>query len=130
MAKSRHTAVLPVLLFSLLCAGVTWYALRLLSLVLTWPFAVMLVWFATVTLALLLWQERAVGADLRSFMRRFMAGLIIKLLGSLVLLFVLLHIVPPESAKPMAVSFALLYLAFLGFGTARLVGSMRQPTRP
>ncbi|MBK7085615.1 MAG: hypothetical protein IPH53_13520 [Flavobacteriales bacterium] len=130
MAKSRRTAVLPVLLFSVLCTGVTWYTLRLLSVVLTWPFAVMLVWFATVTLALLLWQERAVGADLRPFMRRFMAGLVIKLLGSLVLLFVLMRLVPTESAKPMAVSFALLYLAYLSFGTARLVGSMRQPTHP
>ncbi|MBK8340155.1 MAG: hypothetical protein IPK99_09300 [Flavobacteriales bacterium] len=130
MKQGRRSAVLPVLLFSLLCTGVTVYALHVLGVAFVWPFGLMLGWFAAVTLVLLLWQERALGPDLRPFMRRFMAGLVIKLLGSLVLLFLLLWIAPAESTKPMAVSFALLYLAYLGFGTARLVGRMRNQARP
>ena len=129
MEQSRRNAVLPVLLFGLLCTGVTWYVLHLFSVAFTWPFVVILVWFTLVTLALLLWQERAVGADLRPFMRRFMAGLVVKLLGSMVLLFLLIQVAPAGSTRALAAAFALLYLAYLGFGTARLIGRMRNQVR-
>lgn len=67
---------------------------------------------------------------MRPFIRRFMGGLVIKLLASLVLFFVLMKVVPAAMAAPLVAAFALLYLAFLGFGTAWLVGRMRSLPKP
>lgn len=96
----------------------------------TWPYVVILGWFAVISLVLLSWQERAWGPDVRPFIRRFMGGLVIKLLASLVLFFVLMKIVPGTITAPLAAAFALLYLAFLGFGTTWLVGRMRSLPKP
>ena len=59
------------------------------------------------------------------FIRRFMAGLVIKLMGSLVLLAVLLKCAPETVDKPLTVVFAVLYLAYLAFSTVRLSNVLR-----
>ncbi|MEO8591577.1 MAG: hypothetical protein ABI432_19505 [Flavobacteriales bacterium] len=130
MTEGHRSPVLPVLVFSTICTAATWLALRITGYALSWPFAVVLVWFALISLVLLSWQERAWGADVQPFVRRFMAGLVIKLLASLALLFILVKTVPKPVAAPLVASFALLYLAFLGFSTAWLIGRMRSVPRP
>ena len=58
-----------------------------------------------------------------------MTGLVLKMLVSLFLLLGIVFLVPRDLALPLALSFALLYLAFLGFSTARLVGMSRHLPR-
>lgn len=125
MAEGHRSPVLPVLLFSAVCVAATWGALAITGHTFSWPFAVILAWFAGISLVLLSWQERAWGPNVQPFIRRFMGGLVIKLLVSLALLFILINAVPAGTATPLAAAFALLYLAFLGFSTAWLVARMR-----
>lgn len=127
MTQGQGGAVFPVLVIGLLCTGLTWYMLFLLSIAFTWPFVVILLWFTLVTLALLLWQEHALGADLRPFMRRFIAGLTIKLMGSVVLMVILVKTTPAELTTPLVVTFACLYVMFTTFSVSRLMSSVRTP---
>jgi len=129
MAEGHRSPVVPVLLFSVVCTAATWFVLRITGHGFAWPFSVVLAWFTLISLVLLSWQERAWGADARPFIRRFMGGLVIKLIVSLALLFLLIRLVPATMASALASAFALLYLAFLGFNTAWLVGRMRSVPR-
>ena len=98
-----------------------------MGLAFTWPYVAVLTWFSLVTLVLHLWQEGAAAINIQGFIRRFMAGLVIKLLLSLMLLVVVAKKLPPEVERmPFVMAFALLYLAFLGFSTARLVAVLKQ----
>lgn len=116
-----RSPLLPVILFSVACTGATWLALRLVGHPFSWPYISILAWFTIVTLVLHLWQEPAAANNVKGFMRRFMAGLVIKLLASLVLVFVLVQLLADAARlKPLLLAFVLLYLAFLGFSTARL----------
>lgn len=120
---SRSLTVVP--LFGIACTAALFCGLYYTGTPFSWPFALLLVYFTLVTLVLLLWQERKGRTDVKGFIRRFMAGMVIKLMGSMLLLFILLKVVPKETASPLAVSFALLYLSFLAFSTIRLVHTMR-----
>ncbi len=86
----------------------------------------LLVYFTTITLVLLTWQERRTATDIKGFIRRFMVGMVTKLLGSLVVLFILLLLVPHEPRSPLTIAFAALYVAFLVFSTARLSMLLRR----
>ena len=121
--------VVPVLLFSAACAVVTAVVLHFAGHPFTWPFAVVLGWFTLISLLLLTWQERALGPDVQPFIRRFMGGLVLKLLISLVLLIVLVKVVRVTPVAPLAATFALLYFAFLTFSTVRLAGLLRRSKR-
>ncbi|MFZ1689081.1 MAG: hypothetical protein WAU70_16790, partial [Flavobacteriales bacterium] len=123
-AVNRSPAI-PVLLFSAAAALITWFALYLSGRPFGWPHVAMLAYFAAISLLLHTWQERSAG-EAKVFMRRFMTGLVIKLLLSLVLLVVLVVVLPAEAVKSLTVVFVLLYLAFLGFSTARLVMLIRR----
>lgn len=110
-----------------MCTGATWLVLRLVGHPLSWPYISILAWFTIVTLVLHLWQEPAAANNVKGFMRRFMAGLVIKLLASLVLVFVLVQLLADAAQlKPLLLAFVLLYLAFLGFSTARLTMLMKR----
>lgn len=85
-----------------------------------WAYAAVLGWFAFVTAALHLWQERVIASDIKRFMRRFMAGLVLKLLASLVMVMVLIFALD-SGHKSLVIAFVLLYLAYLAFSTARSV---------
>ncbi|MBL7939695.1 MAG: hypothetical protein JNL43_10075 [Flavobacteriales bacterium] len=119
-----------MLLFSAMCAVVTAGTLRLLGVPFTWPYALVLAWFTLVSLLLLSWQEKALGPDVRVFIRRFMGGMVLKLLVSLVLLIILVKAVRGVDPKPLSSTFALLYFAYLAFTTARLAGRLRSIQRP
>ena len=126
---SPRSPLLPVFLFGAVCTGATWLALRLGGRPFNWPYIAVLAWFTFITLALHLWQERAASTDVKSFMRRFMAGLVIKLLLSLVLVFVLIELLDDApSLKYVVIAFVILYLAFLAFSTARLVMLLKRTT--
>lgn len=127
MSPSR-SPVIPVLLFCALCWATTWFCLHYMGSAFTWPYGVALAWFSILTLVLHLWQERAAPSDIKGFIRRFMAGLVLKLLLSLLLLGIVLRTLPPaEPRSPFVLAFALLYLAFLGFSTTRLVNILKHP---
>ena len=126
MARLRPSPVLPVLLFSLSCAVALWFSLYLGERTFTWPFVVMIVYFSGLSLVLHLWQERTVHVNARLFIRRFMGGLVMKLLLSLVVVVVLVKI-SAEDKVPVITAFALLYLAYLGFSTARLGMLLKRP---
>lgn len=121
----NRSPALSVLLFSLAVALVTWFALYLVGRPFGWPHVVMLGYFAAISLVLHAWQEKSAG-DARIFMRRFMTGLVVKLMLSLLLLVILVVVLPTDAVKPLTVVFVLLYLAFLGFSTARLVMLIRR----
>lgn len=92
-------------------------------------YGAMLLYFMLLTGALHAWQESANPGG-AAFVRRFMAGLIIKMMVSLVLLVVVVIRLPREEVIAFAVPFMLLYLAFLGYSTGRLAGRPRKPDGP
>ena len=129
MAEDQRSPVLPVLLFSGVCAVITAGTLHFIGIPFTWPYAVVLCWFTLVSLLLLTWQERALGPDVQPFIRRFMGGMVLKLLVSLVLLIILVKVVQGVDPKPLSSTFALLYFAYLAFSTIRLAGRLRSVQR-
>ena len=130
MAQGLPSPLLPVLLFAAVCAAATWFGLRLLGLPFHWAYGLVVGYLATFTLVLHIWQERSMHTDPKGFVRRFMTGLVMKMLVSLFLLLAIVFLVPRDLALPLALCFAFLYLAFLGFSTARLVGFSRNLPRP
>ena len=90
----------------------------------TWHFVFLLVFFPIVTYLLLSWQEHG-SAQANIFIRRFMGGLVIKLMGSLIVFAILLKVAPTEVDKPLTVVFAGLYVIYLAFSTIRLSGVAR-----
>ncbi|MBK6831122.1 MAG: hypothetical protein IPG92_10465 [Flavobacteriales bacterium] len=116
---SKAPFLFPLLLFSALCALATWCGVYFTGNAFTWHFVFLLTYFTLVTLALLMWQERS-SAQANIFIRRFMGGLVMKLMGSLLVFAILLKVAPPEVDKPLTVAFAGRYVAYLAFSTVRL----------
>lgn len=130
MAPRRWSFLIPILLFTAAMAvlgSIAFYGLRL---ALEPLHGIMLGWFAMITIGLHLWQEHALANDPKGFVRRFMAGLMLKMLLSLAVLVVLLIRAPKETVMPAGIAFALLYLAFLAFSTVRLSGLSRRLPKP
>ena len=107
-----RTPLLPVLLFSATCSVATALILHLVGQPFTWPFAVVLAWFTLITLVLLSWQERSLGDDVRPFIRRFMGGMVLKLMFSLLVLAILVKAADTTPLRAWAAAFVLLYFAF------------------
>jgi hypothetical protein len=128
--QGASRTVLFVLLLGILCAAVTGVALHAFGTPFSWPFIALLIYFPVVSGVLLLWQERAMLADLRHFIHRFMLGLVVKLLGSLVLLAILIHFSPKSDLSPLVVTFTLLYFIWLGVSTGRLGLRLRRSPTP
>ncbi len=131
MTQGRSASpVVPVLLFTAVCGAATALILRLAELPWHWGYAVALAFLSGTTLLLHLWQEHALVADPKGFVRRFMAGLTLKMFAGIVAVALVLVTLPRAEAVPLALAFTLLYLAFLGFGTGRLVNLSRRQPRP
>jgi hypothetical protein len=126
MAPPRWSFLIPIALFSAAMAVLLWLALFGLRVPFGPEHAIMLAWFALVTTALHLWQEHAMASDPKGFVRRFMGGLMLKMLLSLGVLVVLLLRAPKETLMVSGIVFAALYLAFLAFSTVRLSGLSRK----
>ena len=121
---------LPFVVFVLACALVLVAVLYLNGSLITPHYAGVLLYFAAVTGFLHYWQENALVTDPKGFVRRFMAGLMLKMLLSMVVLVLLLFTAPKPIAIPLALSFAVLYLAFLAFSTLRLMKLSRGGPKP
>lgn len=126
MAPRRWSFIIPILLFTAAMGLLLWIAFYGLQQPLEPAHGITLLWFAAITTALHLWQEHSMATDPKGFVRRFMAGLMLKMLLSLGVLVVLLFRAPKETVMPNGIAFALLYLAFLAFSTARLTGLSRK----
>jgi hypothetical protein len=126
MAPRRWSFLIPILLFTAGMALLLWIAFYGMQLPLEPVHAIMLFWFAAITTVLHLWQEHAMTTEPKGFIRRFMAGLMLKMLLSLGVLVVLLIRAPKETVMPNGIAFAALYLAFLAFSTSRLSGLSRK----
>lgn len=126
MAPPRWSFLIPIALFTAAMAVLLWLALFGLRVPFGPEHAIMLAWFALVTTALHLWQEHAMASDPKGFVRRFMGGLMLKMLLSLGVLVVLLLRAPKETLMVSGIVFAALYLAFLAFSTMRLSGLSRK----
>lgn len=92
--------------------------------------ALLLGWFALITMVLHLWQEPAMRRDPKGFARRFMAGLSAKMLLSLLVALLLLLREPKEARLALGILFAGLYLAYLAFSAVRLTSQARKLPRP
>ncbi|MDX9750789.1 MAG: hypothetical protein RBT71_06880 [Flavobacteriales bacterium] len=123
----RRSFVVPLLLFSLACAALTALVLHLSGIPFRAVHAGAIAYLALVTLALHAWQEGALVSDPKGFVPRFMTGLVLKMLASILVLVVIVVVLPKEEAIPLALAFAVLYLAFLAFSTVRLSGLVRRP---
>ena len=122
---TQRSFLLPFAAFVAICAVIVVLVFRALALPVGALEIGVLCYFAVLTFALHTWQERALATDPKRFVHRFMAGLVIKMMASLVLLLVLLLTLPKEGLIPFAISFAALYLAFLIFSTTRSLRIMR-----
>lgn len=129
MAPTKETHkwsfALPLFIFSLVCAGAVWLALSFADNTFLPIQIAVLCYFALLSFILLAWQEQALVTDPKGFVRRFMLGMVLKMFISLGLLFYLISVLDNEQEKPLAATFILLYLAFLGFTTVRLVSRLR-----
>ena len=123
---ARWSFVVPLLLFTAATGVLLWVVLYGLHTSFGEVHAVMLAWFAALTGALHLWQERAMAGSPGGFVQRFMGALLLKMLLSVVVLWALLRRVPPDDTLPVGVVFATLYLVFLAFSTARLTALSRK----
>ncbi len=125
-AAGRWSFLFPFLAFVVVCGAAMALTLRFAAVPVTILYWGILAYFGLLTFALHAWQERVHGTDPKAFVRRFMAGLVIKMMLSLVVLLVLLVTLSREHLIPVAITFVLIYLAFLAFSTSRSVGLMRQ----
>lgn len=128
MGRAPHGGpTLPVLAFSACCTLVLAGVLHLTH----QPFGPVVmgtvVYFLSFTLLLHRWQESTLRSDPKTSVRRFMTGLVIKMMVSLMVLLVTLLVLPREERLVFAMVFAGLYLAHLAFSTVRLQRLIRQP---
>lgn len=124
----RGSALGPLLLIGAACAAGMIGGLHLSGKPFDWRYALLLGYFIIVSFFLLRWQEGAADKT-NIFVRRFMAGLIIKLMGSIVLMVILMKVSPAEMTLPLVIIFVCLYVAFMSFSVARLMRIIKAPHR-
>jgi hypothetical protein len=130
MLRSRWWSfLLPIVLFTLACSLAAWGILHFSGLPMSQLHWGIISYFMLLTAILHAWQEHALSVDPKGFVRRFIAGLTIKMLISLVMLVMLLLFLPREEAAAPMIMFILLYLAYLGFSTGRMSYVLRQHRR-
>jgi hypothetical protein len=118
---SRNWSFLvPVVLFTLACAFTVWLAFMYAGIRMGQMEWGILSYYMLITLFLHAWQERAMLHDPGGFVRRYVAGLGLKMLASFMVLVLLLLRISGERVLPVVLTFILLYLAYLAFSTARM----------
>ncbi|MBL7953278.1 MAG: hypothetical protein JNM62_16345 [Flavobacteriales bacterium] len=121
MATPQRSFLVPLSVFTLACAAVLFVILRAVKAPITTHYLFALVYFAAITFFLHRWQENNFATDPKGFVRRFMTGLVLKMFASIAVLVVCMLLVSAELLVPFTLSFAVLYLAYLVFSTARLM---------
>lgn len=130
LARKGMPLLLSIALFSIAAAVLVVLGLGFFSFTLSWVYLAEVAFFAAVTWVLVSWQERNMHTDPKGFVRRFMLGLTLKMLGCLIVMTLLAFFAPPGLAVPWILCFALLYLAFLAYSVARLMKRSKQPHGP
>ena len=118
----RTPLALAVAAFTSVVAVATYGVLALLGLRLSWSYGALLVLLGVATWVLHAWQEGQLLTDPKGFVRRFMLGLVLKMMMALLLIVLVVMVLPRALALPLALAFAIQYLAFLAFSTIRLMG--------
>ncbi len=113
---------LAVAAFSALVAAATYGVLTLLGLHPSWAYGALIALLGVATWLLHAWQEGQLLTDPKGFVRRFMLGLVLKMMMALLLIVLVVMVLPRALALPLALAFAIQYLAFLAFSTIRLMG--------
>jgi hypothetical protein len=129
MASGRWSFLLPIAIFTLACAAALVAILYFAQVPIVTGHVVMLGYFAVLTAVLHTWQERALITDPKGFVNRFMGGLVIKMLLTLMVLLLGVVLLPRPSILHLALPFIGLYLAYMVFSTARLTGQLRKVGR-
>lgn len=127
MLKKPVPLVIALLLFTAFVAVALVATLDLLHIPPHPIFYAEIAFFATITYVLLTWQEAALVTDPKGFVRRFMTGLVVKMLVSLMLVLIIAFLAPRPQAIALVLGFALLYLAYLVFSVARLMMRSKRP---
>lgn len=110
----------PLLIFTALCGTAMAALMHSVGTACTTLHWGTLLYFMVLSGVLHAWQERALATTPGGFQRRFMAGLVIKMMSSLTVLTITVLLLPKDRILSFAVPFIVLYLAFLGFSTVRL----------
>ena len=126
MALGRWSFLLPVALFTAVCAVLLVAVLYLAEVPPGRAHAGMLLYFGLLTAALHYWQESTLQSDPKKSVNRFMAGMMIKMMTTLMVLLVTVILLPKEKVLPIALPFIALYPAFLAFSTVRLTKQLRK----
>lgn len=126
MALGRWSFLLPVALFTTVCAVLLVAVLYLAEVPPGRGHVGMLLYFGLLTAALHYWQESTLQSDPKKSVNRFMAGMMIKMMTTLMVLLVTVILLPKERVLPIALPFIALYLAFLAFSTVRLTTQLRK----
>lgn len=100
--------------------------LHLAGKALDWRYFLLVGYFIIVTFALLRWQESALDKT-NVFIRRFMAGSFIQLMGSVILMVILVKTAPKDMNTPLVITFVGLYALFTTFSVSRLMKQVRTP---
>lgn len=122
----RNSSLVRLILIGAACAACTAGGLHLAGKALDWRYALLSGYFIIVSFFLLRWQEDA-ASQVNVFIRRFIAGLMIKLMGSVVLMVILVKTSPKEMTLPLVVVFIGFYVAFTSFSVARLMKIIQTP---
>ena len=128
-ARSRWSFLPSLLLFAAVCSLLVGMVLHVLSIPFGAPLIGGIVYLFMISAVLHFWQGSALASDPNAFVRRAMAALVIKMMITLLVLLVVLLNLPRPDILPFAVPFILLYLAFLGFSTARTTRLLHGRTR-
>lgn len=130
MATQQRSFLVPLSVFTLACGAAMFAILRTVQAPLTAHYLIALLYFAVFTFFLHRWQEANFATDPKGFVRRFMTGLVLKMFASIAVLVTCMLLLPPDLLVPFTLSFAVLYLAYLVFSTARLMRLSRPTARP
>jgi len=130
MTTPQRSFLIPLTVFTLACGVAAFAILKAVRAPLTLHYLFTLIYFAATTFFLHRWQEGNLSTDPQGSVRRFMTGLVIKMFLSVFVLVVLLLVAPKPVIVPLALCFAVLYLAYLVFSTARLLRLSRTAPRP
>lgn len=126
MALGRWSFLLPVALFTAVCAVLLVAVLYLAEVPLGRGHVGMLLYFGLLTAALHYWQESTIQSDPKKSVNRFMTGMMIKMMATLMVLLITVILLPKERVLTIALPFIALYLAFLAFSTARLTTQLQK----
>lgn len=130
MPVRRWSFLLPFLLFNLFCTGVLVMVLAFFQVPFGLQHIAALGYFLVLGIALQAWQGSAFAADPKLSVQRFMTGMVLKMLLTLLVLLVAIVTLPKTSILAFVLPFIGLYLAHLAFSTGRMYRQLLRAPKP